>query len=50
MLMSTRELGNSGSILGVKDSSEQTKSIKYSQMTLEPKRKKKTLVKEEKCY
>lgn len=45
MLMSTRELGNSGSILGVKDSSEQTKSIKYSQMTLEPKRKKNTLVK-----
>lgn len=43
MLMSTRELGNSGSILGVKDSSEQTKSIKYSQMTLEPKRKKKHL-------
>lgn len=42
MLMSTRELGNSGSILGVKDSSEQTKSIKYSQMTLEPKRKKNT--------
>lgn len=41
MPMSTRELGNSGSILGVKDSSEQTKSIKYSQMTLEPKRKKK---------